>query len=626
MNKNSILEQEFLNRISEITTTNLENEQFGVSELALEMGISRSNLYIKVKTITKKSVSHFICRKRLEKALEIIRQKGSTITEIAYNVGFASPSYFIKCFHKHFGYSPGEFIKNDPEIKKHLENGGSINGDFTLKKRRPRRIRLVWVLVLLFIPFAFFVDKYYFGQLRYSKLEQSIAVLPLKNTGNDQETQILADGIMQDILNRLSQIRGLKVKSRISAEKYTKADLSLPKIAKEMGVVYVLEGSILKEKDRIRIYIQLIEAKSDNQVWSQQYDMDLEEIFTLVTDVSKQIADELKILLSSTEIQQIEKVYTSNTEAYILYQKGRFFWHRRTEEGLNKSIDYFTQALKLDSTYALAYAGLADAYFICAWWKWYPFAEGYEKSKNYAFKALEIDNNLAEAHATLGSVAQYYDYNWELAEKELLRAIELNPNCAEANQYYSEYLHSLGRQEQARNYINKAIELDPSAKMKYAMSSHYYYNEGKLDEALKEGEKVLELDKNYKGQYFINFMIYIRKGEDKKGMDNLLKFLTLDLPDEDYIVRLNTIYEESGVNGIIRFTIEEKLKKTFVNYYVIAQLYALLRDKETTLDYLNKAFLRDPQIQRMKYSYLFKFINSEPEFIALLEKMNFPVD
>ncbi len=627
-------DREFIRKLTEITEANLSNTHFGVNKLVEIIGISHSQIHRKLHTLTNQTTSQFIREIRLNKAKELLQMDCYTVSEIAYKVGFSSSSYFNKCYHDYFGYSPGELKKhahinnlNAANISPEKSNQNKLLSNSKKTILTPFNIFNSTILLMLFgilllLILSFLTYSYFNGSISKTNREKSIAVLPLRNLSNDTENQHLANGIMADILNCLSQIQGIEVKSQISANTYHSPQISINEIARNLGVSYILEGSLLKAEDNLRLYIQLVDAKNDKAVWSAKYDNDLSDIFVFVSDVSQQIAIELQTVLSPKEKEQIKKVYTTNTEAYQLYQKGRFFWHRRTEEDLNKSIGYFKESLNLDSTYALAYAGLADAYFISAWWKWYPQAEGYALGKAYAKKALELDDSLAEAHATLGAIACYYDYNWEFAEKELKQAIELNPSSADANQYYSEYLDILCRNTLARLYINKSIELSPNSKIKYYLSSIYYYNEGKMEKALKEGEKALELDKNFKKQNLKNYMIYFRLGEDKKAIDSLIKFLASYPSEDDYTQLLNTIYKKSGMPGIIHFSIDKMLQDSKVDLFFIAQQYALLCDKESCLEYLNKAFISSTQILRMKSCFDFRFISNEPEFQILLEKLN----
>ena len=433
MNDNLSTDSEFINKLNKVVEANLADENFGVRELAKKIRISRVHLHRKLRSINKQSVSQFIREIRLNKAKEMLQQDLGTVSEIAYKVGFGSPSYFIKCFHEYFGYPPGTLLKlptetgdNNNEISK--INLGNHSSDSIKSRKRILLKTLFGILgILTILTVTVFINKNVIPKKNISVTEKSIAVLPLKNVTNNEEIQYLADGIMEDILNRLSHVEELKVKSRISSQQYRNPEKSIPEIAKEMNVSYILEGSIINNGNKVRIYVQLIEAKNDNHVWSDEYNQDFTDIFEFTSNVSKQIAEELQVAITNDEVVKVEKNFTENKEAYNLYLLGRYFWHRKIKEDLEICVKYFEQAIERDSNYALAYAGLADAYNSLSGFGLYPYDEGIKKCKSYAHKAISLDFDLAEGHASLGDCIADYVWDWELAEKELELAIQLNP-------------------------------------------------------------------------------------------------------------------------------------------------------------------------------------------------------
>ncbi len=636
MNLSSREDDVFLKRLTAIVEANLSDERFGVKELAVKMGISRSQIHRKLKSKTKQSVSQFIREIRLKKAKELLEKENLTVSEIAYNVGFGSPSYFIKCFHEYFGYAPGEFLKYAPESLKKGENGnhnkifGKLKSKITFYQK-PKFLLLVALILVCSGVVIYFVVQYLEKENNLLPTDKSIAILPLKNSGNDPEVQKLADGIVEDILNRLSQVSVLTVKSRNSSEKYRSTLMTTPEIAEEMGVSYLAEGTILKEGENVRIYIQLIDAVNDVHLWSEQFDRDLSGIFTFISDVSRQIAEELKAELSAVEMNQIEKVYTQNPEAYLLYLKGHYFWYRRTLEDLKKSIDYFNQALIIDPDYSLAYAGLANAYFIMAYWQWMPGKETWEKSKEFALKSLQIDNKLVEAHAVLGGIATWYDMNWEVANRELKLAIELDPNNAIAHQYYAEFLKNRGDFKEAINELNLALKLYPNAPAIYAVRAYCYYDTGKFNEALNDMKKVSELNRYYLIKNFLNFKIYFRQGEDLNAINELETIVSIYDPEMDLGNKLKDIYSNAGMEGIIYWTTDwlssKKSKDNSTGLFnddkLIAELYSLTGESDSVLVSLQR-FYKTSSVRKLSInnSIDFKFLNDDPRFIALLKQMN----
>ncbi|MGQ1786542.1 helix-turn-helix domain-containing protein [Saccharicrinis sp. GN24d3] len=623
----------FIDKLTEIVKENLSDEHFGVNELAEKAGFSHSQLHRKLKAITNQSASQFIRGLRLVSAKKILEQELYTAAEIAYKVGFGSPSYFSKCYHDYFGFPPGKFKKhiheNNEDVKnieedttETISHNEPLSTVHTKKKRTSYKKHIAFALgILLILALSFFTYKYFEEEalvVNHTIADKSIAVLPLKILINEEKNLYLADGIMEDILNRLSQIRDLQVKSRISADKYSDTNISLPEIAKELGVSYILEGSLLKNSDRVKIYVRLIEAKSDNHVWSDQYDHDLSDIFEFVSNVSKQVADALKTVLSDEEIEKLDKRYTESEEAYNLYLEGRFHYRLRTEQSFKQSIELYNQALAIDSNYSLAYAGLADSYLTSTWYRFIPPKEGIIKSRAFALKALSFDSNLAQAHTTLGGIATYFTYDYKTAEKELKLALEINPAYVRANKVYSEYLDVIGDSIEARRYINIALEYDPSYHNLIFLSYRYYFRNGNYDKAHIVSNKLVRLDKREKMHFWRNFEINLRKGMDEESIKNLKRFLIADSAKIEPKV-IDDLYKEKGIKSIIRFIIENDLvtNDRGRKNYKSARLYAFIGDNKQALHFIEKAF--DVHI---KYEQDFIHLRSEPEFIALLVKMN----
>jgi len=327
-------------------------------------------------------------------------------------------------------------------------------------------------------------------------------------------------------------------------------------------------------------------------------------------------------------LEKIEKVYTSNTEAYKLYQKGRFFWHKRTEEDLNRSIHYFNEALKYDSDFALAYAGLADAYFIEAWWGWFHIPEAIKISKQYAQKALEIDNNLSDVHAVLGGIACWFDCDWQVAEKELKRAIELNPNSAIAHQYYSEFLDVANRREEARKHIDISIDLNPNFQLIYSISAIYYFHSENYKMALEADKKTREFDKNSMPQYWRNFRSYLKLGYDSLAINELVSLTKIKETGSNFRDSLYTLYEKSGMDAIFSWMLNNK-NLIFRNQTApnTALLYLYLNQPEKALEIIEKSYVEGISIyQRINCDPDFNSLRNNPRFVALMKKMNLPIE
>jgi TolB-like protein/AraC-like DNA-binding protein len=627
----SSMDQVFLGKLTEIIEGNLQNEQFGVAEISREMGMSRSNIHRKLKSITRKSLIHFIREIRLQKAMEMLRDNVATASEIAFRVGFGSPAYFTKCFHEYYGYPPGEVKKS--EI---YESGNPVfEPDTALIKQNNRKKKTFRIISISFFAALILLFLFYFSDFsllenfnnsraeRIKDPDKSIIVIPFNNLSDDPDNQYFADGIMEHILNNLFWIRDIRVISRTTAEHFRESNLTAPEIAEQLHVGYVLEGSVLKQENKTRIFIQLIDARRDQHIWSKKYDRELTDIFVVQSDIAKNIARELEAALSDKEVEQIEKVYTKSSEAYDLYLMGRFFWNKRTEEGLKKSIEYFEKSVAADPDYALAYAGLADAYFLFTWYGWYPKLEGYAKAREFASRAIEIDNDLAEAHATLGSLIGWSEYKWEEARKELLLAIELSHNYAMARSYYSELLNTVGQNDEAREQINIAIELDPFFRVFRSLSGMYYYHEGKLEKSLDEYRKSQELFP-YDRDFWACFDIYTIQGEDIKAVETLQQIMLMDTSTIIYAKEVKDIYNKSGLNGLLNWLTEWQLKLNPENLdlYFIAKWYAMQGKKEEALEWLEKGVEEhSSRIPRIINELTFENLRTEPRFVALINKM-----
>src|SRR5256884_3204873 len=286
----------------------------------------------------------------------------------------------------------------------------------------------------------FFLGRYGFRNASPSSSElppKSIAVLPFDNLSEEKGNAYFAEGIQDEILTRLAKVADLKVISRTSTQHFKSAPDNLPQIAKQLGVMHILEGSVQKANDQVRVNVQLINAMTDAHLWAEIYDRKLTDIFTVESDIAKTIAETLQARLTGSEKISIAKVPTANTEAYELYLKGRFFWNKRTGADLKRAIDYFNQAIAKDPNYALAYAGLADSYTLLSVFSAASPQDSIPQASVAAKKALELDNTIAEAHASSGRILSGYDYDFERAIAEFERAIQLNPNYATSYHWIS---------------------------------------------------------------------------------------------------------------------------------------------------------------------------------------------
>jgi len=464
-----------------------------------------------------------------------------------------------------------------------------------------------------------------------TNLEKSIAVLPFENMSDNGENAWFGDAMTDEIIMQLNKIKKFIVRSRTSVKQYSGTAKTIAVIRQELNVNYLIEGSAQRFKDQVRIRVQLINAVTDMPLWGETYEGNWKDILSLQSEIARQIADKLKTVLTPEEKELIEKTPTKNPEAYYLYLQGRFFWNKRTKEGVIKSLEYFEKSVAEDPDYALAYAGLADAYCILAWWGWWPLSEGYARAKEFALRALEIDKNLPEAHAILGDILCWGEWKWEEARKELKLATELNPNYATAHFYFSEFLDIIGRNDEARVQINMALELDPLSTAINATSAMFYYNEGKYKESLDECQKTLEINPDFIGAYLIYFYIYVRRGEGLKAAEAIQQLMLRDTLTIKIANVVKEVYSKSGINGLLNWLIELQYKNPAA-YLYIAKWYAMLGKKEESLDFLEKVIeVRSSEIYRVNNftdeipriynSPDFENLRTEPRFLAILKQM-----
>ncbi len=459
-----------------------------------------------------------------------------------------------------------------------------------------------------------------------ANLEKSIAVLPFSNLSEEEGNEHFADGLVEDLLNRISVIEELKVISRTSSDMFRERGLkSIPEIASELGgVSYILEGSVRRYGNKARITVQLIDAINDDHIWADNYDRDIVDVFKTQSEIAMQIATELNTILTSNQKTHLQENKTTNVKAFELYQMGRFYWNKRTGDGYTTSIEYFEQAIDEDPAYGLAYAGLADTYNLMALQGWIDRQEGRDSAEKLAFEALELDENLAEAYTVLGSIYDYVDWDWENAENAFKRALRLNPNYATAHHYYSEHLSIQGRHEEARLHIDKALELDPLSFVIRYVSVKLYYHQGRFEEALLDLQKCIELQKDHPWIEDYSIRIYWQLGEEEKTFE-LLWARIIDPPVVHDLDLVKRIYNESGVKGVIEYDneITIELSEGGDNYtFYLANSYAMIGEEKKAIYWLEKAFESYGRISpEISFNIHFRSLRNNPTYIAILEEM-----
>jgi TolB-like protein/DNA-binding winged helix-turn-helix (wHTH) protein/Flp pilus assembly protein TadD len=456
----------------------------------------------------------------------------------------------------------------------------------------------------------------------------SIAVLPLENLSNDPEQQYFVEGMTDEITTDLAKLPGMRVISRTSAMQYKDTHKTMPQIARELNVDAVVEGTVLRVGNRVRITTQLIYAPADRHVWAQAYERDLKDVLTLQANLAQDIAGEIQLKLTTQQRANLVVARSLDPEAHEFYLKGRYFWNKRDQAGFAKAIDYFQQAIAKDPTYASAYAGLADSYALSGGLNLVPVEQAMPRARAAAEKALELDNNLAEAHASLGLIAPFNNWNWADAERHYQRAIELNPNYATAHHWYAEgYLMPVGRADEAISEIRKAQELDPlSAVIATDLGKELYFVR-RYDEALVELRRALELDANFVSAHnWISDTLL----EEKMYSDAIVE-LEKTKPfrqERVYIRQTAYLYARMGRRAQAQAALRKSLelsKGKQVSSGAVALTYAAIGDKDDSFEWLEKAYTdRSSFMTSLKYWSAFDPMRGDRRFADLLRRVGLP--
>jgi TolB-like protein/DNA-binding winged helix-turn-helix (wHTH) protein len=419
---------------------------------------------------------------------------------------------------------------------------------------------------------------------------RSVAVLPLRNLSNDPSQEYFSDGMTDELITDLAKAGGLRVISRTSVERYKGTKAPLPEIAKQLGVDAVVEGTIMRSADRVRITAQLIDARSDEHLWADSYERDLRDIFKLQDEVARRIAGEIGTNLIADGQHQPTRVHEVDPVVHESYLRGNFYWNQLNCDGFKKARQYFEEAVSRDPDFARAYVGLAETYFTLAdWGCLQPERELVAKSKAAALKALELDPSLGEAHSWLGKLAFFYEWDFPKAETELKRAIELSPNYAESHMIHAVFLVTTGRRDLGLAEMTKAHDIDPVSQLPNVISVVVFYLARQYDAAIGQGEKTIELYPNSVGTYDWLEFAYEKKGLYDQASAAFLKRKELAgvLPNE--LSAWRTAYRESGMHGLWKKELEIAEKNPAPDACWLARIHAHLGDREQALKFLTQA-------------------------------------
>ncbi len=457
------------------------------------------------------------------------------------------------------------------------------------------------------------------------RFQPSVAVLPFTDMSPKKDQEYFCDGITEEIVNALTKVAGLRVVARTSAFSFKGKTEDVRQIGRKLSASAVLEGSLRKSGKNLRITAQLTNVHDGFHIWSDRYDRQMADVFAIQDEISQAIVDALKIRLIGEPEEPLVKRYTENYEAYSLYLKGRFYWNRRSEQGLRKGIESFEQAIAEDPNYALAYAGLADSYNLLAFYSVMAPREAFPRAKEVAAKALDMDDTISEAHTSLAFANMYYDWDWKSAGREFERAIEFNPNYPTAHHWYGEYLVLMGRTDEAITHAKKAQEFDPLSLIITIMLGWARYYSREYDQAIKNFEIALEMDSDFGPAHFFLGLVYVHVSLFDEAITEFEKASSCFGSSTLFIAARGYAYAASGRRDEAQKVLNElkrKSRRTYVPSYYRAAIYKALGDRDQVFEWLDKAYEeRDMWLALLKVDPIWDSLRPDPRFTALLRKV-----
>ncbi|TLX77034.1 helix-turn-helix domain-containing protein [Labilibacter sediminis] len=613
-------DQNFLKRVKEVINSNLSDENFGVNELSHKMGLSRSQLFRKLKQVTNSSASTLIRDLRLEEAEKLLKEENEfTISEIAYKVGFSSPSYFNKCFNDKYGCAPGEHVKKESLINNSIIEDKEKK-DVSIKKILYPAVAIALLIVLLII----------IGKKRNTTVyssptqEASIAVLPFLDLSPDSNREYLAMGITDAIILELSKINNLRVISRGSAEYAQDSIKHYPKIAQALNIKLILEGSVVCSNDSLRVNAQLIEAlPEEKHLWAKKYEQASLDIFKLTSNISQSVAKEIQpVLASSTANDPV----TAPPAIADLYLKANHLWQQQSPQSLKAAVALLNQSMQIDSSYAPAYCLLAECYISLNKF----IRNNEEKLKNRQAgraaidqaldKAIQLDGSLAEVYITKGNILGKFDYNWEGMRQLVEMGLQLNPNNTLGYIALCQYYLVKGNLSKSLETAMKAEALDPLNPRTCSMVAQCYTFAGKYEKAIEQYTYVLDMFPSYgfawDGIGYAHYMM----GNKQKALESWTE-LHRFIGNDDLV----SYYEKESFDKSIAYwlnntTSGEKLYCS--NPVIIAMVHLFINDSEGAMEYIEFAYkYKDLDLPLTILLPNFKSLYGNPRFRAIAEQI-----
>jgi len=630
------MDQAFIKRLDAVIESHLEDEQFGVEELAKELGLSRSQLHRKLNGLTGKSSSQYIREYRLEKSMEMLQNNVATASEIAYRVGFGSPTYFNSSFNKYYGYPPGE-VKFRKTSNSEEQNGdNSLNELFetvTIKRRLyDLRTYIIGALVLVLVVVLGYYNYANSGATiddeskeSVAVNEHSIAVLPFKNMSGSPDNEAFCDGMTTAIISRLSKIKDIeKVISQTSVMTYKNKQKTMPEIAEELSVSYILESGFQKSEDNIKINVQLIEGASDKLVWSEEYEGNFDSIFRIQARVAEMVAKQLDVDITEEEQKNIQQAMTDNLYAYESYLQGALLCQINSANNYIASRKYFEKAIELDSTFAEAYSSLGWTYSMMGtWFGTMPKSEADSLAAPYFKKALHFDpNNLN----LLNNLAQNEFFNWNFKDADSMFNILRN---RAGDNFYSDFLNlTLGRYEQLTKRGNFILKKNPNSGL-YFPILYGYYHEGEIDTVNHIMINSIRSDPNSEPNYDHFGNLFLATGDFEMAADLLETGLQIsDKRHASMVIHLALAVHYLGYEDRSRKLLNEiidRAEKGEPNTNVfVAHYYARLGNYDEAFKWLDIAYKKhEVDLIWLKADPNLKLLEDDPRYQKLVKKMGF---
>jgi TolB-like protein/Tfp pilus assembly protein PilF len=499
----------------------------------------------------------------------------------------------------------------------------TTNSTLAPLSRMSRRNVLLFSLALFLLAGIGLGGYWFFGNHATKQIE-SIAVMPFVNESGNADVEYLSDGMTETLISSLSQLPNLNVKARSTVFRYKGKTTDAKTIGKELNVQAILNGRVVQRGDQLTLSLELVDAQTENVIWSERYNRKLTDLVTLHGEIAHDVSNELRVRLSGADEQKLAKNYTENAEAYQLYLKGLFHWNKRTPRDLQKSVEYFQQAVSIDPNYAPAFAGLADAYALLAAFGGASPREVMPKAKDAAFKAISLDNQLAEPHVALGHVAQFYDYDFVSAEREFKRAIELNPRYAVAHEFYGTLLSNLNRPDEADTEFRLALQLEPLALGANRMYGETLFFARRYDESIAQLKKTIELDDSFASAHRSLGRVYLLTKNYAGHVEEFARHYEL-VGEPQTAADMRQSFAKAGWQGFLRaMTGGKRPTKYFFPFYA-AFYYVELGEKDKAIFELNKTYQdRLYYVAWMRTDPLLDPLRDDLRFQELLTKIGFP--